>query len=306
MTDHPDSWRVPWGVAWPLPVLAVGAAVVMVSFDDDVRFLGGMMIVVSIACALAGVRGRLETTVLISSLALYLGLVSWNWNGVAFGLGLSLFFLFTVRVSLWVLDVVSELDGPGTPGRCWRSPRSGCGSRATSTTSWDAGSRPSPCSPSWPPPSPPGATRGRRRRCWRCAAWPTRHCARHASWPAATGRPSSPRSRGGPFAAALGRHRGRRGRRRRPRGWHEPAGWVIREAVTNVLRHSTARAGQHSARRDDVLVSTTTVPVRLPTATAPACVGSPSGWRRSAPTSTPTATGPASCSASSFPRQGPT
>ena len=43
-----------------------------------------------------------------------------------------------------------------------------------------------------------------------------------------------------PLAAAVGRHRRPAGVDTMPRAWHEAAGWVVREGVTNVLRHSSA------------------------------------------------------------------
>ena len=70
-----------------------------------------------------------------------------------------------------------------------------------------------------------------------------------------------------------------------PRAWHEAAGWVVRESVTNVLRHSNASRRGDLLRRRAAAGRQRRRRARMLPPAAPACAGCASGSRRSAPRS---------------------
>ena len=70
-----------------------------------------------------------------------------------------------------------------------------------------------------------------------------------------------------------------------PRAWHEAAGWVVRESVTNVLRHSSASVVEISYADGRAAGGQRRRPRFATPPTAPACAACASGSRRSAPRS---------------------
>ena len=149
--------------------------------------------------------------------------------------------MFTVQSSLWLLGVVTELDrARGTQAalavaeerlRFSRDVHDVLG-RRLSTIAVQAELAATLTS---------AATSGPPSRCCRCARPRTRRCARPASWRAATGRSTStprwtaPCRCSGPLGVSASADLADL-----PEAWHEPMARVIREAVTNVLRHSSA------------------------------------------------------------------
>ena len=132
----------------------------------------------------------------------------------AYAAAVAAFLVFTVRSSLWLLGVVSELEtGRGAARPPWPWPRSGCASPATCTTCSAGGSRRSPCRPSSPRTRRRARGRARRRaRSLEVRAHRPRGAARGArAGPRLPARSTSTRSSRAPgLAAALGRHRRRR------------------------------------------------------------------------------------------------
>ena len=67
-----------------------------------------------------------------------------------------------------------------------------------------------------------------------------------------------------------------------PRAWHEPAGWVVRESVTNVLRHSSASVVEITYADGRLRVRNDGAQPNGSAPTAPACEGCASASYRSA------------------------
>ncbi len=162
-------------------------------------------------------------------------------------------FLVTARASMWLLGIVTDLDGRAARRRAsWRWRRSGCASRATCTTCSAGGSRRSRSRPSWPP----RLRRARRRARRRADA---ARCARVAHEALREARELARGYRAGDFLQELegarsllrsAEHRGPAERRRRCRapGMRPPAGSCC-ESVTNILRHSERPLRRDRLRR---------------------------------------------------------
>jgi len=107
---YPDSLRVPWDVAWPLPPLVVAGALALLATPDEVRFGGAVLLYGPLAWALGGVRGRVEILGLLLVCAVLSGVLAASWWAGLYGVAVGGFFVFTVRASLWLLDIVLQLE----------------------------------------------------------------------------------------------------------------------------------------------------------------------------------------------------
>lgn len=240
---HPAARPLPWGRLGPL---LVASAAYVVAFapvtDGDVRPSVVAVTLVNLAGAFGGVPDRALTTVLVLGCAALAGLVALDLTAVLGGAVVAAFVVFTVRASLWVLAVVAELDDARTAQtrlavaeerlRFSRDVHDVLG-RRLSTIAVQAEL------------AATLAERGDDRAAARMLeVRSTAHDALAEARELARGyRPTD-------LTAELD---GARSLLRSagievtvevdvvPRGWHEAAGWVVREAVTNVLRHSAAR-----------------------------------------------------------------
>lgn len=107
---HPAPGPVPWRRIAVL--LAVDVAVVLATrpIDPDAGLLGTVTAWGVTVLALVGLTDRrLTAAVLLVGVAVPLALTREPWTGVV-AAATGLFLLFTVRASLWLLDIVVELD----------------------------------------------------------------------------------------------------------------------------------------------------------------------------------------------------
>ena len=208
-----------------------------------------MLAITYVSALCAAVRPRVTLAVVLAC-----GIISGLTSNAPAAIALTFLLTSVVgayRVLLWMLGVVRELERARHVQAGSPSPRSGCASPGTCTTSWAVTCRSSPSRASWPRSSPAADDRRRssemlevrriaqdsltelravvgglpRRRPRRRAGRrprPARRRRRRAAASSATAVPCHPRSR-----ATLG--------------------WVVREGTTNVLRHSEATAAARRA-----------------------------------------------------------
>ncbi|KQP63627.1 sensor histidine kinase [Nocardioides sp. Leaf285] len=107
---YPAARPVPWRSVGPL---LAATAVVLVGdrlLPDGLRGVGAMVALSVLSWSIGGLRDDRVSAALVAGL----GLVFWATTGLLVaGLGaagVTAFFVFTARVSLWLLGVVSELD----------------------------------------------------------------------------------------------------------------------------------------------------------------------------------------------------
>jgi two-component system, NarL family, sensor histidine kinase DesK len=102
----------------PLPRRSGGAlvgavlayVVVVSSLPSDLPAAGGLIAAFALAWGLGGLRERWVPRVLVPALALAAWLPSRDLGTTAYGLSAGVLFVLTTRLSLWMLDVVVELD----------------------------------------------------------------------------------------------------------------------------------------------------------------------------------------------------
>lgn len=235
----PPSWRQLG------PLVVVGAAVLVfaeTSLPSDVQGAAVFVVASTLLITLSLQPGNAIVGVLLVASALLFGLTSWAPTGLAVGLVVGTFFVFTVRASLWLLGIVVDLDEASQVKaelavveerlRFSRDVHDVLG-RRLSTIAVQAEL------------AATLASRGDERAAERMlevrsvAHEALREARELARGYRATnfdtelrGAESLLRSAGIDVRCSGGDL---------PRAWHEAAGWVVREAVTNVLRHSRAR-----------------------------------------------------------------
>ncbi len=238
---YPAPGPLPWREVAPVlagSVLALSGAVLL---PADLHLAAGGVVWVVLAWSLGGLRDRSVAITLLAALTLIPPAVSGVWWAAPYGLVVGLFFLFTVRASLWLLGVVTELDAARTAHgalavaeerlRFSRDVHDVLG-RHLSTIAVRAEL---------------GATLASRGDATAPARMLEVRALAHEALREA--RELARGYRGASLAQELDGARsllaaagirtdiavtGLDAR------WHEPAAWVVREAVTNVLRHSSA------------------------------------------------------------------
>lgn len=240
-TLYPATGPLPWRVLTPYLLLAASYVGVGLGMPDPARAVVVMVTFATLAWSLGGLRANGPTVALVMVLAALPAVSSGRPWWALGGLAVAAFFLFTVRVSLWLLMVVTELDrARGAQAalavaeerlRFSRDVHDVLGRRlstiavhaelaATLAARGDDG------------------VAGRMLEVRGVAHEALREARELARGYRATdlareleGARSLLRSAG--IAVDLDVDG-------LPERWHEPAAWVVREAVTNVLRHSTA------------------------------------------------------------------
>ena len=252
---------------------------------EDLRIAGAGVVWGRLGWALGGLRDRRALAVLMVVLLFLPLLGTVEWYAAAYGLIAGAVIVFTVRTSLWLIGVVRELErGPRRAGGAG-------GGRGAAAVLARPARRDGPAAV-----DDRGQVRARRdpgrpvRPGRRGAdAGGARSGARGDARGARAGprlphdRPR-PGARGGPLAAAS-----RRGSASsspwttyRPAGTR-PAAWVVREAVTNVLRHSAATAVAIRYAGSELAVVNDGVVDRATRGRLRARRACASGWRRWAP-----------------------
>ncbi|MQW77001.1 sensor histidine kinase [Nocardioides sp. dk4132] len=240
MEAHPQAAPLPRRALPFLAMLAVGY-VAALWLPTETRGLAVMLLWSSLAWSLAGLRGRVATGVLLAVLTVTPALAAREPISVLLGLGVGGFFIFTVRVSLWLLAVVRELD----EARRTRAALAVAEERLRfSRDVHDVLGRQlsvigvqAELAATLAERGDPGAAA--RMLEVRAAAHEALREARELArgyrgtdWAQELeGARSLLRSAGTEVELAVDDL---------PPAWHEPAAWVVREAVTNILRHSAA------------------------------------------------------------------
>ncbi|WP_166135038.1 sensor histidine kinase [Nocardioides ochotonae] len=240
MEAHPRAGSLPRRAVPFLALLAV-AYVAALWLPTETRGLAVMLLWSALAWSLGGLRGRVATGVLLAALTLTPALASREPMTALLGLGVGAFFVFTVRVSLWLLAVVRELD----EARSTRAALAVAEERLRfSRDVHDVLGRQlsvigvqAELAATLAERGDPGAAA--RMQEVRAAAHEALREARELArgyratdWhQEVEGARSLLRSAGTEVELAVDDL---------PPAWHEPAAWVVREAVTNILRHSAA------------------------------------------------------------------
>lgn len=239
---YPANRPLPWRSLGPFLGLEVVGFLAVLTLPTEVRGLGVLLLWSALAWSLVGLRGRRTTVAVLVALAGAPALAAREPWFLLGGLGIALFFMFTVRASLWLLGIVRELDRT----RATRGALAVAEERLRFSRDVHD-------------------VMGRRLSAIGLQAELAATLARRGEPEAAaekmlevrataheTLREARELARGyGPVdlrqeldgARSLLRSAGIAvdlGVDDLPPDWHEPAGWVVREAVTNVLRHSTA------------------------------------------------------------------
>lgn len=257
---YPQPGPLPWRSI--IAFAAVSVVVIAVSLPQPgvVRGAGVMTVFVTGAWSLGGLRDRRTISVVMILLAALPAVAAGDAWFVLAGAAMALFFVFTVRISLWLLGVVTELD------RARQAQSALAVAEERLRFSRDVhdvlGRRLSTIAVQ----SELAATlaeRGDDRAAARMLeVRAVAHDALREARELARGYRVSDLEQELEGARSLLRSAGIEVRLAvdgLPGGWREPAAWVVREAVTNVLRHSSATqvaiewdAGRLSVTNDGV------------------------------------------------------
>lgn len=239
---HPATGPLPRRELVAFVLVAAGYLAAGSLFEGGVRGAVVMVVFANLMWALGGVPDNRISAALTAVGAALFGVSVGNPLAALVGAGVAVFFIFTVRASLWLLDVVTELD----QARAAQSALAVAEERLRfSRDVHDVMGRRLSTIAVQSELAATLAERGDERAAARMLE--VRGVAHEAL------REARELARGY-RATDLGQElEGARSLLRSagievhldvddvPRGWHEAAGWVVREAVTNVLRHSTAR-----------------------------------------------------------------
>jgi len=111
---YPAPGPLPWRQIAPLVAAAVPALVGVALLPEGLRVAAGSAVWAVLAWALGGLRDRVASGLLLVTLTLLPLVFAGVWWAGPYGLGVGLFFIFTIRASLWLLGVVTELDAART------------------------------------------------------------------------------------------------------------------------------------------------------------------------------------------------
>ena len=251
----------------PLPeILALAAGAVLAlgvaaTLADDPRSALALVVFASLAAGLGGLCDPRVLVTLVVALPLVVGVTSQWWGGYLYGLAAGLFVIFTVRTSLWLYDVVRQLEqGRGAQAalavaeerlRFSRDVHDVLGRRLSEiAVHAELAGRLAEV-------GDPGAARRMEevRATAHQALGETRTLARGYRTTDLDHELAGARS----LLAAAGISTSV-DLERLPARWREPAGWVVREAVTNVLRHSRASTVVIDATENRLVVRNDGVP----------------------------------------------
>lgn len=239
---HPASGPLPWAQVAPLLVAAGVYLAVGFTFEDGIQGAVVMVTFANLTWALGGVPDNRMSAALTLFGALLFSLSVGNALAGAVGAGIALFFIFTVRASLWLLDVVTELDS----ARAAQSALAVAEERLRfSRDVHDVMGRRLSTIAVQSELAATLAERGDERAAARMLeVRGVAHEALREARELARGYRPTDLAQELEGARSLLRSAGIEVQLDvddLPRGWHEAAGWVVREAVTNVLRHSRAQ-----------------------------------------------------------------
>lgn len=107
---HPAYRPLPWRSLGPLLGLEAVGFLAILRMPDEVRGLGLMLLWSALAWGVGGLRDRRATLLLMLALGLPPAIAAREPLFLLGGLAFGAFVVFTVRASLWLLGVVRELD----------------------------------------------------------------------------------------------------------------------------------------------------------------------------------------------------
>jgi two-component system sensor histidine kinase DesK len=107
---YPDRAPVPWRELTTLVALSVAADGLVFLLPEKARFSATLVVVVTLAWGAGGLRDRRIQWALYPVSAALVLVPTGSLAFAVFGLGVALFLVFTVQSSLWLLGVVTELD----------------------------------------------------------------------------------------------------------------------------------------------------------------------------------------------------
>jgi len=108
---HPALGPIPWTSIGPfLALVALSGVGVLLLPDEDLRVVGALALWGATAWALGGLRDRRAQALLMVTLTGLPLLGTQEWYSAAYGLVAGGVIVFTVRTSLWLIGVVTELD----------------------------------------------------------------------------------------------------------------------------------------------------------------------------------------------------
>jgi len=107
---HPAYAPVPWRSLTVLGVLVAVTEVLVFTLPEDDRFAATLVAIPALAWGAGGLRDRRIQWGLVATCALLPLLATGSLGLAAYGLGVSVFLIFTVQSTLWILDVVTELE----------------------------------------------------------------------------------------------------------------------------------------------------------------------------------------------------
>jgi two-component system sensor histidine kinase DesK len=261
---YPQTGPLPWRSLTPFLVLTAVYFGVGLGLPADARGAVTAITFVTLGWSVSGLVDRQVTVVLMVVLAVIPVVASREWWYALAGVAIGAFLMFTVRVSLWLLQVVFELDAArGAQAalavaeerlRFSRDLHDVMGRRLSAIAVK------SELAATLADRSDPGAAaqmmevRGVAHAAMREARELARGYRTTDLAQELEGSRSLLESAGISVELAVDDV---------PAGWHEAAAWVVREAVTNVLRHSAATAvairyaGSELAVVNDGVVSST-------------------------------------------------
>lgn len=107
---YPQLGPIPRGSTTVLAVLALVATPAAVALPGELPPAAGLVIAFSLSWGLGGYRDRRVVGATVLALALAAWLPGHDPASAAYGLVAGVFFMVTVRLSLWLLDIVVDLD----------------------------------------------------------------------------------------------------------------------------------------------------------------------------------------------------
>jgi two-component system sensor histidine kinase DesK len=107
---YPDRAPVPWQRLGLLAFVAAVADALVFLLPEKAQFSGTLIIVAAIAWGAGGLRDRASQVLLYVACPLLVLLPTGNLAYAAVAVGIAAFLVFTVQSSMWLFEVVSELD----------------------------------------------------------------------------------------------------------------------------------------------------------------------------------------------------
>ncbi len=107
---YPERAPLPWRQLGSLVVGAFVAESLVFLLPEKAQFSAALIVVGSLAWGAGGIRDRKVQWALYAGCALFLFLPTGSIGLAAFGVVIAAFLIFTVQISMWLFEVVSELD----------------------------------------------------------------------------------------------------------------------------------------------------------------------------------------------------